>query len=813
MSGEMVVQNGTRPVVTRRLSLGTAVGRHKLLAFGTPLAVLTLTVLFVLWVPPIFETSTDVRVDEERSGVAVLEALQTLSQGSEVSTEMAVLRSRSLAEAVADQLGVQLSLVEPTRTLRSAVLADLNVERDAPQADYTLERVADGRYRVTAVIVHPRDGTRPFARPATETRALGEASVGAPLSLIGATVTLAPAAGERAVIGLHVATFDDAVEELQEALVVSRPDREANVVRVSYRAGDPELVQSVANTLARTFIERRQGFQSSEARNTVGFLDDQLDALTRQLGASEEELRAFRERHRIVSVEDEAGEQVARLAQMRAERDIMETERAALSRLMEEVRGEAAQRRSAAPGATPAPGQETPPYRRLLAFPSLFRVPVTGELLGQIAELENQVSQALMGRTPQDRDVQIQLARIDELDSQLQAIAETYLESLNEQVAGWDRELGAFQTELARIPAAEMDYIRLRREVDLLSQLYTTLQLRRKEAEIVAAVQDESVRVVDAALYPTVPVRPRPWLSVFLALVVGSVMGLGGALAREHTDRSVRDRRDLGRVTGTSVLGLIPQLRIAGWRNGNLLPVPWGVDAAKLRPHLVDRMLAGDPAVEAYRSLRTNLLFSRIEAPPRAVVFTSPMPGDGKSTTAANLALVLAQQGNRILLIDADMRRGVLHEVLGAAREPGLSEVLLGRVPLSAAMVTVEPRDGVKLDFLPSGVWPPNPSELIASPAMRALLQESLARYEMLILDAPPLNLVTEAAVLGTYCDGVILVARAGITEESPLEYAVEQLRSVRAPLLGTVLNGIQQAHQDYYGARGRRAYAYFRKS
>jgi capsular exopolysaccharide synthesis family protein len=358
-----------------------------------------------------------------------------------------------------------------------------------------------------------------------------------------------------------------------------------------------------------------------------------------------------------------------------------------------------------------------------------------------------------------------------------------------------------------------MNYFRLRRESGVLSELYTLLQTKRSEAEVAAAVQDQSVRVVDAAPFPRVPVRPKPLLSLFMATVVGCLLGLGGAVAAEHRDRSVRDRKDVGRVTGGAVLGLIPELRAATAANGSRLHVTWLGNGHRLRPRMVSGITAGDPAVEAYRSLRTNLLFSRIEHPPRVVVFTSPMPGDGKSTTAVNLALVLAQQGHRILLVDADMRRGVLHEVVRAPREPGLSEVLFGRAALTDAVTRVEPQGDVHIDFLASGIWPPNPAELIASARMRELLRNAREAYEMIILDAPPLNLVTDAAVLGTHCDGVVLVARAGITEESPLEYAVEQLASVRAPLLGTVLNGVEETRQDYYGSRPGRAQAYLRGS
>jgi len=802
MSGELPSPNGVRPATSSRLSLTEAIRRRRALAFGTPVAVLVLTVLFVLWVPPLFQANTDIRIDEEKSGVGVLQALQTLSsQGSEVFTEIAVLRSRTLAEEVTGELALQLALAVPGRTPRSRLLSGVQVDSVAPEATYTFDLDGPGRYRVSAVIVEPRDRSRPFTRSVKQERDMGEAVVGVPLALEGVTLTLAPGAQEHPRIVVSVSTFGDAVKRLQESLVVARPDREANVVRLTYRSGDPELVQAVLNALAENFIEGRRNVQSSEARSTVSFLAEQLDSLEGRLRASEEALLAFREANQIIAIEEEAAVQLQRLANVQVQRDIIEAERVALSRLASEVQESAA-------GEVPAS------YRSLLAFPPLLRNAATAELLAQLGVLETLVAETLIGRTESNPEVQLRRQRIVEIEAQLQGMAETYLTSLSSQVGEFDRALAGFEQELARIPAAEMSYLRLRRQAELDAELFTFLQTRRSEADLAAAIEDVSVRVVDPARYPNEPIRPKPWLSVFMAVVVGSIMGVGGAVAAEQTDRSVRDRRDVGRITGGAVLGLIPQMKRASVANGgSRLPVRWNADGRHRRPQLVDRTGAGDPAAEAYRSLRTNLLFSRLDAPPKVVVFTSPMPGDGKSTTAANLALVLAQQGQKVLLVDADMRRGLLHELFGGAREPGLSEVLFGRLPLASGVVPVEPREGVLLDFLPSGIWPPNPSELIASARMRNLVDEARGQYDMVILDAPPLNLVTDAAILGTHCDGVILVARSGVTEEAPLEYAVDQLRSVRAPLLGTVLNGVEETRQDYYGSRGKNAYAYLRKS
>jgi capsular exopolysaccharide synthesis family protein len=223
--------------------------------------------------------------------------------------------------------------------------------------------------------------------------------------------------------------------------------------------------------------------------------------------------------------------------------------------------------------------------------------------------------------------------------------------------------------------------------------------------------------------------------------------------------------------------------------------------------HHVSMLMTNDmvPGVaEAYRSLRTNITFARLNHAPRVMVLTSPGPGDGKSTTASNLAITMAQQGHRCLLIDADLRRGRLHESFGIVRDPGLSNVLLGQVTLDD-VVHIDPHGGPSV--LPTGTLPPNPAELLGSERMAALLTETARQYDVIIIDAPPLNLVTDAAVLSRHADGVLVVARAGVTQQGALTYTFAQLAAVNAPVLGTILNDADPQRERHYGSYMRDYY------
>ena len=772
MPANVHLLNGRREDAPLR-SLSNFLLRNRWLVFGFLPVVLLAAAAFLYYARPVYEAAASIRIDEERSNVAVLDILKSLSTGSEIDTEMEELRSRTRAEGVVDSLDLQLDVVVPRRATRAELFSEVRVSRRAPEQSIALVREGDARFRVD---VSGDEGAR-------------RVGVGEPLELEGVTLTLAPAAARHDRIVVEVAEFYDAVRSFAEARDVSRPNREADIVVIRYRGRDSVLVRQVPDVMARQFIAHRNQVRKTESTSAITFLGEQLDTLNDQLQVAENRLRAYREGQQIVSPQAQAEAQVTAVADLQAQRDLMNFEREGLARLLGEVAGE------------PRDEDDFSPYRRLIAFPTLLRNPAVGELLNNLAIVENQRAELLMRYTPENPDVQVLTQRVDELERQLATTATTYLQGLNNQLTSMDERLRSFGGELARVPAKEIQYARLLREAKLYEEISTLLQTRLKEAEIAAAVEDPTVRVIDPAIPPDEPIWPKPVLSLLLATLVGLSLGVGTAFAREHLDSTVHTREELQLLAaGVPVLGTIPRIGQVAVANG-------GAARRHARPELQSRLVTGrdprNPASEAYRSLRTNIAFARPDRAPRTLVFTSPTPGDGKSTSAANLAITLAQQDLRCLLIDADMRRGVLHEVFQIAREPGLSNLLLGTDTVEAVVQRIEIGDGAVLHVIPQGTIPPNPAELLASRRMRALLETLEESYDTILLDAPPLTVVTDAALLGTNADGVILVARAGATERGAVTYSIEQLQNVRAPLLGAVLNDIDVKKDRYYGSYG----------
>jgi capsular exopolysaccharide synthesis family protein len=288
-----------------------------------------------------------------------------------------------------------------------------------------------------------------------------------------------------------------------------------------------------------------------------------------------------------------------------------------------------------------------------------------------------------------------------------------------------------------------------------------------------------SVTVVRPADLPLAPVSPRTGVNIALGLLVGLALGVGVAVLRETLDTSIKTSEDLQKLTGSSALGVI------------------SFDGMAHRNPLVSQVDSQSARGEAFRTLRTNLRFVDVDHPPRTVVVTSSVASEGKSTTACNLAIALASAGVRVILVEGDLRRPRVAEYMGLDGAVGLTDVLIGRAPLN---VVLQPWSSSTLSVLASGPLPPNPSELLGSAQMGELIKAMEARADIILIDAPPLLPVTDAAVLGRACDGALVIVRYGKTTREQLTRSLGALGSVGARVLGTVLNMAPTGGAHGYG-------------
>ncbi len=745
--------------------LKRALRRRWKLFFGLAGGAVAVVMLVTLLLPPVWESEASVRVRSSQAtgGGGLMAGLEdAIPMGldlpglgdTEVETEIGVLGSRLLVEAVADSLALHVSLSRPWREFRTSVLHVLDAGLDAPRGTYTMRLQSDGTYDVSS-------------RWTREEVELPErVTIGEPFAVGQMRFLLEPELAEAPprVVQFKVAPFRRMVQRLRRDLDIRREDTRSRLVTVSYRHQDPHLAQEVVNRIVGSFLDYSETMNRSDSRREVEILSEQVAHYSAQLAEADDRLQAYQELQRIIAPEEQATQQVKRIAELQVHHDAIEVEREALAEFLTHVSTREA-----------APRSETP-YRQLATFPTFLQNGAVQGLLEALTELENSRSELLVQRTAQNVDVRMIQERVHEIEEQIHTLATDYLEGLDTQLASTSSSLSRFSAELEAMPEVELEYARRVREQKLLTEVYLFLQGRLTEAQVQEAIDDARARPVDVGVIEDRPAFPRPEISLVLSIVLGLMVGLFGVVVAESTNRNIRSKRDAQEAAGGPVLGIIPTFRKrAGTKDAN--PVtrsdPW------------------QPASEGYRALALTLL-SR-DATPRTIVVASPEPDDGRSTVAANLAVALVEQGLRVVLLDGDLRSGTLHSIFRVPAHPGWVRAAVSGGPLEEARHEAGGGDSAgTLHILPAGTASGHPLEILTSEKVRAFLGRLREAYDVVILDTPPLAIGHDAVVLTSLADGALLVARSEKTATEAVAEAAEQIRRTGGNLLGVVLNDVR---------------------
>ncbi len=359
---------------------------------------------------------------------------------------------------------------------------------------------------------------------------------------------------------------------------------------------------------------------------------------------------------------------------------------------------------------------------------------------------------------------------------------------VEEQIRDLKERIDFAKEEIQNLEAAilEEDSARaiaeLKNRRDLLQQQIN--QWQATYAQLYSAYtgnQVNSLSLVDPAVPNYRPIGPRTTMNVVLAGLVGGLLAVGAILALEYLDDTIKSGEELNKLSRLPFLGIVPRMP----------------DADALPDRLVALHQPRSNFAECFRVLRTNLQFASPDRPLQTILVTSPQPTEGKSTTAANLAVALAQAGRRVLLVDSDLRRPILHRILDQPNDWGLTTLLFSSSPGESNGIL--PTTLENLHFIPSGPLPPNPAEVLDSSRFEAFLEQIKEQADLIIFDSPPLLTVADAAVLASKVDGVILVTDCGVTRRDAIGKAVESLRQVGASPLGTILNRVDARSDGYY--------------
>ena len=572
------------------------------------------------------------------------------------------------------------------------------------------------------------------------------------------------------------------IRKLQGSLRVQQiPD--TSLVEIKYSDPNPSIAADVANALAAAFIEQNVKSRYDSTMQAADWLSKQLADLQIKMESSQSKLVQYQKEHNIVGTDDKQNLTTEKLDELNKELTAAQADRIQKESLYQ-----------VATNGNP----ET--------LSTVLQDPILTALRQRQTEL--QAEYALLSTQfgpgyPKVTEVKNQLDQIDKsYRDQVQASVNRIR---NDYQAALNRE-GMLQAALAeqmgvadRLNENAIEYKVLKQEADSNRQLYDGLLQQLKEASLAAGLDSSNIRVVDRARVPLHPASPNIPRNLEFALLVSLVAGIALAFGLEALDSTVRTPEQAESISGLPTLGVIP-LQPAldgpaiGMTKAHLLKTA-ARNGKGPRP-LICYLEPQSEIAEAYRTLRTSILLSSATHPPRSILITSSAPRDGKTMTCLNIAIVLAQQGKRVLLLDADMRRPNIHKAFNLKGQVGLSNILTGSAKVSDALQpTIQPN----LFAIPAGPIPPHPSELLSSPLMQELLTTFCNDYDHVIVDSPPVISVTDPVLLSVQTDAVLLIVRSGQTTAAHVRRTRDLLQSVKADLLGVVVNAADLASPDYY--------------
>ncbi len=578
--------------------------------------------------------------------------------------------------------------------------------------------------------------------------------------------------------------------------------KETRLIDITFTHTDPEVASKVVNAIAETYVYNNLEKKSETNATTGDFLQKRIAELQQQNRTDEERLVNYAKNNQILSLDANQNTVVERLAALN--RQLVDAEK---------DRIDAESKYTSSKGVGRADALVDADEKRL------------GELESKLAELRQKRTQLLVDATEEAPEVKELDPQITELQSQIKDLRtkksttlvtnlETkYRETLAREQAlrkSFEQQRGQTLTQ----NEAAINYRIIQQEIETNKTLLDNLLQRSKENDVIMASKPNNVSIIDYALPPDFPVGPNRTRTVLMALFLSLALGVGLALLLEYLDDSVHSTEDVERMLHLPALAVIPAIGGAAKRR-LLRPTPGALQKRNGHisdsPELMINVDGRSPLAEAYRQLRTSVLLSTAGRAPKSLLVTSSLPSEGKTTTAVNTAISLAQTGASVVIVDADMRRPRLRSIFGLSDRLGLSSILSSDAtgPDMLAMVTKDEETG--LGVLTAGPIPPNPAELLGSEQMRLLLNVLQAEFTHVVVDSPPISSFTDGVLIASMVDGVLLVVHGGKSSRHVVRRSRQLLQDVGAKIFGVVLNKVNPHSQDYYyyykGYYGTRSY------
>jgi capsular exopolysaccharide synthesis family protein len=619
--------------------------------------------------------------------------------------------------------------------------------------------------------------------------------------------------------------FEELVKSFREGAISVVPKRDTDLVELKVQAYSPFEASLIANTWMEAYIHMDIRDSRAEVADIRQFLEDKQREMEQKLTGSETALKNYKQKEGVAELNAETEQIIKMSADFETQYQEAVTELEANERRLTLLKSKLNESQKAALSSSlssPVIQELQKQQAKLIADIASYEQQLKStDYYSQDDPTLKKYKQRLEGLQEKIREEMNKMVSggastlnpLDVSQSLLTSVLEIEVEnsSWNAKTQELKKIVSRYNRELNSVPEKHLRLAQLQREMEVNSNIYLMLREKYEENRIAEVGQLGSVREIDRAKPPKEPIKPKKKVNLILGFIVGLGLGVGITFFRDYLDTSVKTIEQMN----FGVLGSIPFISSQSVvkNNGKIGEI------TLIESRLITHFAPKSPVSEAYRSLRTNIQFSKADKKVKTALVTSSVPGEGKSTTVANLAITFAQMGAKTLLIDADLRRPVLHGIFGCSRNEGLTNVLVGRSTLEEAIHQTRIEG---LNLLVSGTLPPNPSELLNSKVMIKLIDKVSSLYDFILFDTPPVIAVTDAAVLSTKVDGVVLIVKSGETSREVIERSRMLLDKVNANLLGVLVNGVNinmmygsyyQYYQYYYYSGDGRKKRHSRKS
>lgn len=719
--------------------------RLLLVAAFTALAT-AVTGLSIRETEPTYRATAVIRLsDERRTLTGEQPDVETDRTMSPLLSQIQLLRSRALIGRVVDSLGLRLQ--PDFERFKATLLTDTRVDTAAQPDTLWLIFTDD------SVIVR---GTRREA----------SARYGSPIKLDSVQFTIAARPKTEQAVWT-VVTRETAIDAVL-ANLKERPRVATNVVDVSFLAHRPVIAQRVVNTIVEAFQTTNAGAEREQSRRRRLFLEEQLHQTDLGLQQAQLALSSFRRGAQVYSSKDKLSAQQRDLMTLDVRRAELEADRGMFKNLLAAVRSEDRETRSAG-------------LRALVSTREIATNPVVAQLHEQLTRYRSARDSLTTGqwrRAETDPDVERLTQLIVSTEDQLINAASSYVASLDARLDALNELRESNASVIRALPEMEAEEDRLRQRVETMRRMGDQLREEYQRARMAEAVEVGQVEIVDLAALPYMPVPRMRLLKLGLGTMLGFLLGGMVAVVLEIRNRSIRRREEMASVLNLPTMAVIPNVAVpSAPTNGRTRRKTQGTTLVTMS----DRPSLG---IEAYRLLRTNILFSDASRRAKTIVVTSAAPGEGKTITVANLAVTFARDGQRVVLVDGDLRRPRIHRLFGVPLSPGVADVLSGDISLHVYETHIP-----GLSVLPGGQPQADPGTVLRSEQMEAVLRSLEHHFDRVLIDTPPMLAGADAAILGGLVGTVLFVVRAGRTNRDIVQRSLQQLDALGAHVVGGVLN------------------------